>query len=227
MTPNPWLTTISGKQFHLLNPSPDEITIEDIAWSLGGIRRYLNHSTKPWTVAEHSIVVAMIVRELGHNVRVQLSALFHDAAEAYIGDVPSPVKWAMDQLSGKGYRPGTWTLREIESRVDAAICRKFDSNDHKIDNVIKAADLQARATEVRDYLPVSILEDEPRQAPLPYHIEACLAYAMFLFTGTCAEKDRKPADLFLDVYDALMRERGGHVQKLPGETYGRGEISQG
>jgi len=215
MTPNPWLTTISGKQFHLLNPSPDEITIEDIAWSLGGIRRYLNHSTKPWTVAEHSIVVAMIVRELGHNVRVQLSALFHDAAEAYIGDVPSPVKWAMDAVqpamdgwTGEVGPAGAAALREIERKVDNAICLKFTILSHKAFGVIKDADLQARATEVRDYLPVPILENEPRQKPLPYHIEACLAYAMFLFTGTCAEEDRKPADLFLDVYDALMRERG-------------------
>jgi hypothetical protein len=211
VTPNPWLTTISGKQVHLLNPSTDEITVEDIAWSLGGIRRYLNHTTHPWTVAEHSIVVAMICRELGHHVNVQLSALFHDATEAYIGDIPSPVKWAMD-AEPNVHGAGSAALREVERRVDEAICAKFRLIDHNTLAVIKEADLIARATEARDYLPVAILEVEPRQNPLPYHIEACLAYALFLFTGSCQDIDRKPADLFLDVYESLTRQRGGLEQ---------------
>jgi hypothetical protein len=203
VNPNPWLTTISGKQFHLLNPTVNEVCVEDIAWSLGGIRRYLNHTTSPWTVAEHSIVVAMIVRERGCDVQTQLAALFHDAAEAYIGDVPSPVKWAMDQIEDKGAH----ALRTIEIRVEDAINKKFSLINHKFCAPVKDADLQARATESRDYLPVAILEAESRVEPLSYHIEACLAYAMFIFTGGCQEPDRAPADLFLDVYEALIRER--------------------
>lgn len=208
MNENPWLTTISGQRFHLLNPMPAEVHVRDIAWSLGGIRRYLNHTTRPWTVAEHSIVVAMIVRELGHDVQTQLAALFHDAAEAYIGDVPSPVKWAMDAVyPPASTRAGSSALRAIERRVENAINQKFSLINHHYHRPVKDADLVARATESRDYLPVPILETEPRQPPLPYHIEACLAYAMFIFTGGCHEADRSPADLFLDVYEALVRER--------------------
>jgi hypothetical protein len=169
-------------------------------------------------VAEHSIVVAMILRELGHDVEMQLAGLFHDAAEAYIGDIPSPVKWAMDACGQESVpgdlQLGAAPLREIESRVDAAIFTKFNLIDHKTCQPIKDADLVARATEARDYLPVPILELGIRQPPLPYHIEACLAYAMFIFTGECHDDDRKPADLFLDVYDALMRERAHERLKL-------------
>ena len=86
------LETVSGKKIDITNPNPDTIEITDIAWSLSRMPRFSGHSIPyiPYSVAQHCIQVA---KELApHGARIQLHGLLHDAAEAYINDLPSPVK---------------------------------------------------------------------------------------------------------------------------------------
>ncbi len=87
------LETVTGRFVDVMKPSPDMIDFEDIAWSLSRQARFNGHtiSTIPYSVAQHSVMVAERVRTMGWDAMV-LPALLHDAAEAYISDIPSPIK---------------------------------------------------------------------------------------------------------------------------------------
>ena len=86
------LETVSGRKIDVSNPNPEDIVIEDIAWALSRMPRFSGHSIPyvPYSVAQHCIQVAEELKE--HGPEVQLLGLLHDAAEAYINDLPSPVK---------------------------------------------------------------------------------------------------------------------------------------
>lgn len=86
------LETVSGKKIDITNPSPDTIEITDIAWALSRMPRFSGHSIPfiPYSVAQHCI---QVMKELApHGPEIQMYGLLHDAAEAYINDLPSPVK---------------------------------------------------------------------------------------------------------------------------------------
>ena len=86
------LETVSGRKINITNPDPLTIEISDIAWALSRMPRFSGHSIPyiPYSVAQHCI---QVMKELApHGPRIQLHGLLHDAAEAYINDLPSPVK---------------------------------------------------------------------------------------------------------------------------------------
>lgn len=153
-----WFLTASGRRMFVLNPDPEDIVIEDIAYSLARICRFGGHCRAPkhapvwrrmlwsipggfdgstYSVAQHSIMVADLVP--GHLRRL---ALLHDATEAYLGDVIRPVKRQLSEY---------WN---IEDRWFHVIAARFDLSHALIDNrmpfVIKHADSIALMTERRD-----------------------------------------------------------------------------
>lgn len=87
------LETVSGKIIDPENLDVTQIDINDIAWSLSRINRFSGHTVTevPYNVAQHSVFVAeMILKE--YDRKIALFGLLHDAAESYIGDIPSPIK---------------------------------------------------------------------------------------------------------------------------------------
>ena len=109
---NTWIKTYNGKRFDVLNPNPDLIDIEDIAHALSNQCRYGGHSRKFYSVAEHSIHVS----NLCILSSSKLGGLLHDASEAYLVDIPRPIKHSSFLL---GYR-------DLERRVQDAINLKFN-----------------------------------------------------------------------------------------------------
>ena len=103
-----WIQTFTGKEFWFLEPDPESIDIIDIAHSLSMQCRNNGHAHFFYSVAEHSIWVSMLV-EPEH----QLAALLHDASEAYLADIPSPIK------------PFLSNYKEIENNLQAEINKKF------------------------------------------------------------------------------------------------------
>jgi uncharacterized protein len=82
-----WMQTATGGEFYPLDPRADEINIYDIAASLSKQCRYAGHCLAFYSVAEHCVLMAR-----GAPGDLQLTALMHDASEAYLVDVPRPVK---------------------------------------------------------------------------------------------------------------------------------------
>jgi 5'-deoxynucleotidase YfbR-like HD superfamily hydrolase len=162
MASNPWIQTYTGRAFDLLDPQPEQIDIVDIAHSLSNLCRFTGHAAVFYSVAQHSCLVAELTRDLWRSEHgaeppdvVLLAALLHDAAEAYVGDVSTPLKRAMREISF-----GHFSYDQIEARVHKAIAARFgihppevsplpDFREH-CDALIKRADLIALATEHRD-----------------------------------------------------------------------------
>lgn len=116
--PRAWQRMLSGRRLDLLDPSPLDIEIEDIAHGLARVARW-NGQTRgdhAFTVAEHSVLVARLCHRFrpGWPKRWRLAALLHDAPEYVIGDMISPFKAAL----GVDYK-------EFEGRLGAAIHVRF------------------------------------------------------------------------------------------------------
>lgn len=103
-----FVRTYTGRKFYPLNPEPDQIDIVDIANSLAKICRYAGHLPWMYSVAEHSIHCSHLVKP-----DIMLEALLHDAAEAYISDLPRPVKRCLPEY------------KTLETKVEAVIAEKF------------------------------------------------------------------------------------------------------
>lgn len=82
-----WIQLSSGGQFWPFDPRPEEINIHDIAHALSNLCRFGGHCTRFYSVAEHSILVS---RQCPRELR--LAGLLHDASEAYLVDIPRPIK---------------------------------------------------------------------------------------------------------------------------------------
>lgn len=83
----PWIMTASGRQLHVLSPKAEEIGIGDIALALGRVCRFSGQTRGFYSVAEHCVEASLLVPP-AHA----LWALLHDASEAYICDIPRPIK---------------------------------------------------------------------------------------------------------------------------------------
>jgi hypothetical protein len=127
----PFIVTVSGRAVHYLYPDPDCITIEDIAHALSRISRWCGHTQSFWSVAAHSLLVCQLLPK-----PLKLAGILHDAHEAYIGDVPTPLKALLPEYPS------------ISAKFDYAIENKFKVKLH--DPAIKMADTIALATERRD-----------------------------------------------------------------------------
>jgi len=150
----PWIQTYTGKRFSPTNPIPDSIVIEDIAHALSMICRYTGHSSKFYSVAEHSVLVSY----LGDPKY----GLLHDASEAYICDIASPIKKL----------PEFETYRYIERNLQKIIYNKFGLNNDMPEST-KKADLLMLSTEAH-YLMSDIKDWELDYKPLPF-IPKCLS----------------------------------------------------
>ena len=115
--PRAWQRMLSGRRLDLLDPTPMDIEIEDIAHGLAFVARWNGQTRGDWaySVAEHSILVEEIfTRQTGSEPKWQLAALLHDAPEYVIGDMISPVKAAIGSSYG-----------ELDLRLTAAVHLRF------------------------------------------------------------------------------------------------------
>jgi uncharacterized protein len=152
-----WMLTYpSGQEHHLCGASmcTNQMHIEDIAHSLAITNRFNGHTCRPYSVAEHSLLVADLAQLEGASFIVQLAALMHDAHEAYTSDMTSPAKLVIGE---------PWTA--FEKPQAAALHNHFGlrSTMHAHRANIRRWDLNARATERRDLT----VWDKNRHQPWP------------------------------------------------------------
>ncbi len=125
----PFIQTHTGRKVHFLNPVEEEIDIEDIAHTLSLLCRYGGHCQEFYSVAQHSVLCAREVPE-----RLRLEALLHDASEAYLVDMPRPIKRTLKEYT------------DIENKIQSVISKKYGINYpfskevHFIDNKMLATE---------------------------------------------------------------------------------------
>lgn len=139
------ILTATGRALDLADPRPGDVMPFDIAWALAQINRFTGHALRPYSVAEHSLLVVDVAeRVLRLDAHGLLAALLHDAHEAYTGDQSTPAKQAIGEA---------WS--QFEGRVEYAVRTAFGIHTaaglNRSD--IKLADLIALATERRDLMP--------------------------------------------------------------------------
>lgn len=134
----PWIETVTGKKFPFLNPQPEDIDIKDIAHALSMNCRFVGQCREFYSVAEHSWNVARMLE--GFPKEVQIAGLLHDASEAYITDVASPVKQYLPEYN------------KLEDIIMAAIAKKYGF-EYELHPAVKIADRHALSTEAHYLLP--------------------------------------------------------------------------
>jgi uncharacterized protein len=132
----------SGHYFNLLEPETSVILLEDIVSGLSKCCRFVGQCDAFYSVAQHCVLMSYIVPD-----EARLVALFHDAAEAYTGDLSKPLKNALGDV-----------FKRIEQRIEMAIFDRFGLP-YPMHSSIKVADRILLATEQRDLM-VRLRDDE-------------------------------------------------------------------
>lgn len=159
----PWILTHSGKRVNLEHPRAEDVCLEDITYALSHLNRFTGHADPSWTVGQHSLFCAELARLRGYSYEAQRSCLIHDFAEAYLGDVSSPLKQCIQGYHG------------LEVLHFAAICKGLeisveDEWDHKRHLLVHAIDQRAFEVEIQKCMPshpdlsemAPVTEDEHR-----------------------------------------------------------------
>lgn len=123
-----YIATHSGI-FYPFDMKPEDVNVEDIAHALSLLCRYNGHCKEFYSVAQHSVLVAQLVPE-----HLKLKALLHDASEAYISDVPKPIKRRLPDVEA------------LENNISDTIFAAFDLS-AELEPEIKRADLIMLLTE--------------------------------------------------------------------------------
>ncbi len=131
-----YIQTASGRKFHILDPDPSEVYIEDIAHHLAQVNRFAGACRHPYSVAQHSVLVSRRCSKAN-----KLWGLLHDSAEAYVHDITRPLKHS-------GALPG---YHAIEEAIIVAVAVRFGLSQPR-PKEIKEVDERMCITERRDLL---------------------------------------------------------------------------
>ena len=139
--------TFTNKILDIQNLTPEDIDIRDIAWSLSRQIRYAGHIPFDYTIADHCIYMAKHFMDRGeyHNA---LHALLHDATEAYVSDIPSPVKRAVPEI------------RVFEDSIYEVIAQKFNL-DSELPHDVELMDKSMIPIEVQNFFDAGRKYDVP------------------------------------------------------------------
>lgn len=128
-----WISTYTGRHFNYAEPSLDDICIGDIAHALSQINRFCGHTLWPYSVAQHSIGASYIVPP-----EFAFEALMHDAHEAYVSNMMSPLKHMLPDY------------KQVEANVEVMV-RLHYGLPLRMSAEVKHADLVMLATEKKLY----------------------------------------------------------------------------
>ena len=144
LEPGPYIQTLSGRRVNPLDPAPDDIDPSDIARALAHTCRFGGHSKAFYSVAQHSAIVCDLLEARGASPDELMAALLHDASEAYLGDLPHPIKHRSELGAA---------FRAAEKHLEAVIAERFDLPDAAAR--IKPLDRALLATERRTFSEVT------------------------------------------------------------------------
>jgi uncharacterized protein len=156
-----WIMTATGRVFYPLEPRAEDVCIDDIAHALAGVNRFNGHTRVPYSVAQHSVLVSQQLYD--HGLDLELIGLLHDASEAYLGDVPRPLKVT------EAFEP----YRQAEERLQALIYQVFGvevvAAHPSVTALVKHVDRRMLRTEQAALMPPAA-PGENRRDTLPYTV---------------------------------------------------------
>ncbi len=138
--PGPYLQTVSGRWLNPFAPDPEQLDAGDIARALANLCRFGGHCRAFYSVAQHSVIVSELVEAGGGDAEDVFAALMHDAGEAYLGDMPHPLKYRSELGAA---------FREAEEPLERAIRERFGIRAEV--PAVKRADRALLATERRAF----------------------------------------------------------------------------
>ena len=173
-----WIQTFTGRKFDVLNPRAEDVCWLDIAHSLAHQCRFNGHTKQFYSVAHHSVLASQHVPE-----RFALRALLHDAAEAYIGDMPKPVKEQFPEFSIMEDQ----IMAAVHEAADLVPMRMLPFEEaSEIDLWVSGIDNRLLMTE-RDQLmaepPEPWFLDHPDLRPEPVPVEICCEPDFEIYKG--------------------------------------------
>lgn len=137
-----FIETFMGEAFEPLRPCTGQIWLEDIAHSLSMQCRFSGHTKEFYSVAEHCVRVSWLLEDWEEPTDVRLWGLLHDASEAYLTDIPAPLK-RLPQFDA---------YRAAEESCMWAVCNRFGLSLNEPE-AVRFADQVMLATEARDLMP--------------------------------------------------------------------------
>lgn len=147
-----FIETNTGRKFFFLEPKPEDFDIKEIAHALSLLCRFGGHCLEFYSVAEHSVRCAWTAEDWGLSRELQLEALLHDGTEAYLVDMPRPIKYCMKEYM------------TIEEGIDKPLRQKFGLPE-KMSPEVKKIDNTLLMTERRDIMTptdnIWTTDDEP------------------------------------------------------------------
>jgi len=151
----PWIQTYSGIAFKPFEPSPDMISLEDIAHALSMICRFNGHTRNFYSVAEHCVIMSELIPG-----PYEIHALMHDAAEAYLSDIARPIK------------PHLPVFKAAEDRILGVIYERFGLQaDSAIESAVKIADVRMLVTERQQLMKLEAPVWETLRDVVPYDVK--------------------------------------------------------
>lgn len=185
-----WMITASGRRVDLIAPDPSTIKVVDIFDALARLCRFNGHCKRFYSVAEHCLIGAQALR----TKKQKLAFLLHDATEAYIGDITSPLKSLLPD----------YVL--IERQLESVIRDRYQLWDANVDRIVKHMDLRMLATEKRDLMPrcekwpclvgIPPLKDRiPHRAPKEQDLIARMRSLFYLCGGTEPASEQLPSEV--------------------------------
>jgi 5'-deoxynucleotidase YfbR-like HD superfamily hydrolase len=181
------IITFTGRMVDLTEPKYEDIDIVDIAHALGNLNRFTGHTRRPYSVAEHCCMVSNFA-----SPEHKLEALMHDASEAYLGDVSSPLKSLLPEY------------KRLEEKWTSVIAARFSLKAEP--PKVKILDACARYAELRvlmGHTSSEINYDSPNLQSMIRHLE----YAGRPLPATPYTLDRTWAERFLDTFHGLLMTR--------------------
>jgi 5'-deoxynucleotidase YfbR-like HD superfamily hydrolase len=182
-----WIQTYTCHRFDLANPRAEDVDILDIAHALSLQCRFNGHCRRFYSVAQHSVLVSRLVPK-----EHAFPALMHDSPEAYVSDVPSPLKRA----------PFMADYGQCEHGVMGAIAERFGFS-VPLDESVKTADLLALATEARDLMGVC---DPKERWGLP-----CYPHYEYIHPLTPEQAEAAFLERFIELRAAVAAQTSGRV----------------
>lgn len=178
-------STNSGLVFDFANPTEDMIDIEDIAHALSQLCRFTGHCDRFYSVAEHSLIGALIFMERGQD-ELAFEFLMHDAHEAYVGDLSTNLKKLCPDF------------KVVEERVDKLIRKKYYMQE-VIPAEVKRMDVTMLATEKKNLLYNHRFSEWNALKDVEILEEDLVAEGLTI---------KEVRQLFLDTFDMLMQSTG-------------------